>query len=87
MRHVISNFAGNSSLHGLKDIKDAPNYALKIIWVIAILCCVTIFFCQTKLLLDAYWEEKTAVSINTEYIDEDRYQTVVYCNGDWIDLQ
>ena len=84
---IATKFADDSTMHGLKDIKDASHISLKIIWVIAISITVALLSIQTKFLLDAFNEQKTATSSNTIFIDEKMRQTVVYCSDDWIDLQ
>lgn len=87
LRKITSKFADDSTMHGLKDIKDATHIALKIAWVLAICSCVAFLAYQTKLLIDAFEEQKTASSSKTIYIDDKETYTVVYCSDDWIDLK
>lgn len=86
IRHAFAEFAEISTMHGFKDIKDSSNIAIKAMWILAICGSVALFGYQTKFLLDTLLEEKTAISINTDVLDEDQFQTVVYCSGDWINL-
>ncbi len=87
IRYATSDFADNSTMHGFKDIKDASNVVFKVMWAMAMCASFVFFVYQTKYLLDAVGEETTAVSINPDLVDEDKYQNVVYCGSDWIDLK
>lgn len=87
IRHAVADFAESSTIHGLKDIKNASNVTLKVVWIIALCGSMAMFGYQTQLLLNMYLEQKTAVSINSDLIDENKYQSVVYCSEDWIDLK
>lgn len=84
---IATKFADDSTMHGLKDIKDASHITLKILWAFAICITVALLAFQTKFLLDAFADQKTASSSNTIFIDEKMKQMVVYCSDDWIDLQ
>lgn len=86
-RHAVAHFADNSTMHGFKDIKDASNITIKAIWALALCASITLLGYQTKLFYDSYLEETTAVSMNTEFIDEDLFQSVIYCSDDWIHLE
>lgn len=85
IHHAFVDFAESSTMHGFKDVKDASNVTLKVMWILAMLCSAAFLGYQTKFLLDEYWKQTTA--INTEIIDDDKFQTVVYCTDDWIDLK
>lgn len=86
IRRVISDFAEESSMHGLREIKDSITIECKIVWAVAICACAFLLGYQTKWLLDAYWAENTAIGINTIFIDEQTTHTVVYCSNDWTNI-
>ena len=84
---ITTKFADDSTIHGFKDIKDSTHNALKIAWVLALCFTVAFLAYQTKYLLDAYDEQKTASSSNNLFIDDKTIHTVVYCSDDWINLE
>lgn len=86
-RHVMSDFAEKTTMHGFREIKDSSSVVLKMIWLISICLGMGFFIYQTILLMNEYYEENTAVSIDSTYIDNTTTVTFVYCSDDWIDLR
>lgn len=87
IRLALVKFADTSTIHGFKDLNDTSNTVFKITWTLALCGSIALFGFQTMLLIGAYLEEKTAISINTALIDDTKRETLVYCSDDWINLQ
>ena len=87
IHHAFVSFADGTTMHGVKDLKDASNITARILWALAMFCSVIFFAYQTKSLIESYLEEKTAVSIDTITDYAGKNWSIVYCNDNWIDVR
>lgn len=87
IRDAASDFCSVSTIAGVKDLHETQHVPLKIIWAAAICASMGFFVYQSKLLLNAYQQESTAVGIENVFGDEDKALTVVYCSDNFINIR
>ncbi len=84
---AVSRFADVSTIHGIREIKEAPHVTFKLAWLMALAASSAYFGFQTKSLFDAFNQQATTISIEELTIEDYGNLTLVYCSDGWVEVK
>src|SRR5271166_2508889 len=74
--------ADSTTVHGVKEVIEAPSIFTLMFWIIIMLCCIGGLIYETYYVLNTYLE--APVATNTKIESLDAFPPVIICPVNWI---